>query len=93
MRKSTMTLCAMRMCISDYTSAHSNKSLLSAWVLPWADPEGRTGGPPLSEKSQKLGFLSNTGPDPLKNHKATNLAFNVWPLSACHRNAISMAFH
>ena len=35
--------------------------------LSWADPEGGTGGPdPLPpEKSQKIGFLSNTGPDPL----------------------------
>ena len=28
------------------------------------------------------GFLSNTGPDPLKNHKATKPAFNVGPSSA-----------
>ena len=35
-----------------------------------ADPEGDRGpGPP--GKSQNIGFLSNTGPDPLKNHKAT----------------------
>ena len=26
-----------------------------------------------------IGFLSNTGPDPLKNLKATKLAFNVGP--------------
>ena len=32
------------------------------------DPEGRTGGP---EKSENIGFLSNTGSDPLKKHKAT----------------------
>ena len=34
----------------------------------------------------------NAGPDPLKNHKDTNPAFNVRPSSACQRNAISMAF-
>ena len=48
--------------------------------------------PPL--KSHK-GFLSNTGPDPLINHKATNMAkptSNVGPSSACQRNAIKMAF-
>ena len=41
-----------------------------------------TGGPDPPEKSQKIGFLSNTGPDLLKNHKATKQAFNVGPLSA-----------
>ena len=35
-----------------------------------------------AEKSQNIGFLSYTGPDPLKNHKATKPAFNVGPLSA-----------
>ena len=38
------------------------------------------------------GFLSNTGPDPLKNHKATKPAFNVVPSSARQRIAILMAF-
>ena len=33
-------------------------------------------------KNHNLGFLSNTGPDLLKNHKATKPAFNVGPLSA-----------
>ena len=50
-----------------------------------------TGGPdppPPPEKSQNLGFLSNTGPDLLKNHKATKPAFNVRPLSARQRNSI-----
>ena len=28
--------------------------------------------PPPPENSQKYSFFSNTGPDPLKNHKATN---------------------
>ena len=43
------------------------------------------------EKSQKnIRFLSNTGPDPLKSHKATKSAFNVGPTSARQRNAISI---
>ena len=46
-----------------------------------ADPEGgqgvRTPPPP-----KNIGFLSNTGPDPLKNHKAAKPAFNVGPSSA-----------
>ena len=33
-------------------------------------------------------FNTNTGPDPLKNHKANMLAFNVGPSSARKRNAI-----
>ena len=47
---------------------------------------GGSGHP--SEKSQNIGFLSNAGPDPMKNHKATKPAFNVGPSSARHRNAI-----
>ena len=37
--------------------------------------ESRWGVPP--EKSQNIGFLSNTGPDPLKNLRATKPEFNV----------------
>ena len=37
---------------------------------------------------KNLGFLSNTGPHLLKNHKATKPAFNIGPLSARQRNAI-----
>ena len=43
------------------------------------DPE-RAGGPDPLERSQKIGFLSNTGPDPLKNRKATRPEFDVMPL-------------
>ena len=54
-----------------------------------ADPEGGTGGsgPPL-KNHKNIGFLSNTGSDPLENHKATKPAFIVGPSSARHRNAI-----
>ena len=49
----------------------------------YADPEGGMGsGPPLKKTQKKLGFLSKTGQDPLKNHKATKPAFNVGPSSA-----------
>ena len=48
-----------------------------------SDPErergGRDRGPKPYGKSQTIGFLSNTGPDPLKN---TRLAFIVGKLSA-----------
>ena len=37
----------------------------------------RGSGPP--EISQSIGFLSNTGPDLLRNHKATKPAFNGGP--------------
>ena len=33
-----------------------------------------------------IGFICNTGPDPLKNHKATKPAFNVGPSSARQRS-------
>ena len=50
-----------------------------------------TGGldppPPLRNK-KSIGSLSNTGQDPLKNHKATEPAFNVGPSSARQRKAI-----
>ena len=52
------------------------------------DPEGGQGVRTTPEKSQNIGFLSNAGPDPLKNHKATKPAFNVGPSSARQRNAI-----
>ena len=37
---------------------------------------------PFPEKSHKYRVISNTGLDPLKNHKATKPAFNVGPSSA-----------
>ena len=53
----------------------------------------RGSGPPSPLKNhQNIGFLSKTGPDRLKNHKATKPAFNVGSPSARQRNAIKMAF-
>ena len=52
----------------------------------------RGSGPPENHKN--IGFLSNTGPNHLKNHKATKLlkpAFNVGPAKC--QNAIKMVFH
>ena len=48
--------------------------------------------PSPPERSKNIGFLCNTGPDPLKNHNATKPTFNVGPGSARQQNAISMAF-
>ena len=66
------------------------------WILnstrstPCADPEGGQGSDPL--KNHIIWFLSNTGPDPLKHHKATKTAFNVGPSSAHQRkNGVSQA--
>ena len=54
--------------------------------MEFADPEGGGGkgsGPP------EIGFPSNNGPDPLKNHEARKPAFNIGPSSARQRrNAI-----
>ena len=47
-----------------------------------------TGGLDPPEKSQNIGFLCNTGADPLKNHIAAKPAFNIGPSSARQRNAI-----
>ena len=47
----------------------------------------RGSGPPV-KNHKNIGFLSNTGLNPLENHKATKLAFNVGPLLAHQRNAI-----
>ena len=54
-----------------------------------ADPEGGgVGGQDSPENHKIIGFLSNTGLDPLKKNKATKLAFNVEPSSSRQRNAI-----
>ena len=65
-------------------------------LFPCADPEGvqgvRTPLPPPGKSQKNIEFLSNTGPDPLKNHKVTKPALNVGPSSARQRSAIYMAF-
>ena len=55
---------------------------------PCADPERGQEPPPPPWKITKIGFLSNTGPDPLKNLKATKPEFNVGPSSARQQNTI-----
>ena len=57
---------------------------------------GSRGGSGLPLKNHKnIGFSSNTGLDPRKNHKATKPAFNVGSLSATpakrHLNGVSLA--
>ena len=63
------------------------------YVHTCADPERVAGGPDIPLKNHEaLMFLSKTGLDSLKHHKATKLAFIVGPSSARQRNAIPMAF-
>ena len=50
-----------------------------------------SGTPPPLKKQKAIGFLSNTDPDTLKNHKATQPTLNVGSSSARERNAILMA--
>ena len=60
---------------------------------PGADPEPRHGfGPPphTPKNNKNIRFLSNTGPDPLTDHKATKPAFIVGPSLARQRNTIQM---
>ena len=58
-------------------------------TLACADPEGGGWGlDPTLKNHKNIGFLSNTGPDPLKNHKVTKPAFNVGPSSAPQQKAI-----
>ena len=55
---------------------------------------GGAGGPdPHPLKNHKnIGFLSNSGPDPLKKkHHASKAAFNVGSSSARQRSAITLA--
>ena len=59
---------------------------------PCLNPEGGAEGPDPPEKNHKnIVFLTNSGPDPLKKHKATEPAFNARPSSARHLNGVSLA--
>ena len=51
--------------------------------LAYPDPEGGRGSGPTSllKNHKHIGFLSNTGPDSLKNQKVTKPTFNVGPSS------------
>ena len=53
---------------------------------------GGTGARAPLENHKVIGFLSNSVPDLLENHKATKPAFNVGQLLARQRNAIQWRF-
>ena len=57
-------------------------SSLKEKLGPMGGSRGGTRGSDPPENSQNKGFLSNAGPDPLKNHEAIKPAFNVGPSSA-----------
>ena len=50
--------------------------------------KGDRGPDPPLKIHKDIGFLSNTCPDPLINHKATKPVLNVGPSSASQRNTI-----
>ena len=52
---------------------------------------GRGSGPPL-KNHKNMGFLSNAGPDSLKNHKSIKPAFNFVHSSARQWNGIKWRF-
>ena len=63
---------------------------------PWADPGGGGAGSGLPLKNHKsIWFLSNTGPDPLKNYKAEQASIQCWaiigPPAKRHLNGVLLA--
>ena len=66
----------------------SNPSTFFIYNMSCADQEG-------IRETQNIGFLSNTGPDPLKNHKASQPVFNVGPFIGTpakrHLTGVSLA--
>ena len=63
--------------------------LISLNMVPaCTDPEGGPVGLDPHKNHKNIGFLSNTGKDPLKSHKATKPAFNVGPSLALQQNPI-----
>ena len=62
--------------------------------ISWADQEGggRESGPPPPENHKNIGFLSKTGPNPLKSHKATKTNTHCWviigPAAKRHLNDV-----
>ena len=60
------------------------QSTMIASILHGRIQRGDAGGPnlppPPLKITKNIGFICDTGPDPLKNHKATKPAFNVGPV-------------
>ena len=63
-------------------------------LIPCVDPEGEQGVWIPLKNHKNMGFSSNAGKDPLKNHKAIKPAFNVGPSVPpvkLHLNGVSLA--
>ena len=61
-----------------YIFSVSDCSVHSVFIMHGSRVGDRMLETPL-KNHKSIGFLSNTGPDPLKNHKATKPVFNVEP--------------
>ena len=59
-------------------------------TLVYARIQRGAGAPDHLKNHKNIGFLSNTGPDPLNDLNAAKLAFNVGQSLARQRNAISI---
>ena len=66
--------------------------------ISWADQEGGGGQgvrTPTPENHKNIGFLSKTGPNPLKSHKATKTNTHCWviigPPAKRHLNGVWLA--
>ena len=63
-------------------ATETKPTILFKYMMGGSIGEGGQGPDPLSpSKISKIGFHSNTGPDPLKKLNATKPAFNVGPSS------------
>ena len=71
--------------VSEYDQEIPQSQIADNPVAPQEEPlnhlgtRGGQGVRTSPEKSQTIGFRRNTGPDPLKNLKATKPAFNNGP--------------
>ena len=68
------------------SAAHTHK--VNGYILRGSRGGGVGGFGPSLKNHENIGVISNTGPDPLKNHKATEPESNVRPSSARQRAAI-----
>ena len=77
-------------CLGKNISVSYKSNVLTIYIS-CADPEGGGVRKPL-ESHKTIGFLRNTSPSPLENHKATKPAFKVGPASVRQRNDIKWRF-
>ena len=83
-----MSFCQTRYTPFSTGSTQERSDMAEYFLTGMGGSRGGRQGVHTPQKYHKKGFLSNTGPDPLKNRKATGPEFNVRPSSGCQRNAI-----